>query len=274
MIWHICNLSLCKKTFPNIWKTGCITPLHKIGNSSDPLTVRPILILPCLGKVMEKLIHQQLYSCVDDNNLLCAQQSGFHKGYLTGNCLVNFLDEILCNTDWGAPSGVLYIDLWRAFDTVDHGILLDKLHAYGLKASAVSWFWSYLSDHLQVTKIKNTLPASQVVTCGVPQGSILGPLMFTLYVNDLPCQVVEGSSCLYANDTAILVSGLNSQEIERKLNSNLQHLAKWFADHKLSLNLSKCKYMIFGTRHQYDRIGHLSVKFVHLLQNHVAIFNT
>ena len=178
-----------------------------------------------------------------------------------GTCLVSFLDEIFCSVDRGIPSGMLYIDLRKAFDTVDHGILLDKLHAFRLKASTVSWFRSYLSHPYQVTKINNTLSSPQLVTCGVPQGSILGPLLFTLYVNNLPCQIIEGSSYLYADDTAILVNGLNSDDIEFKLNNNLQRLARWFMDNKLSLNLHKCKYMIFGTRHQQECIDNSNVRY-------------
>ena len=125
-----CNLSIRKKTFPEIWKTGCITPSHRNGENSGPSNFRPISSLPCLGKILEKLIHRELYSYLDINNLLSAQQSGFRKGYSTGTCLINFLDEIFCNIELGVPSRVLYIDLRKAFDTVDHTIFLDKVHAY------------------------------------------------------------------------------------------------------------------------------------------------
>ena len=142
IITHICNLSINTKVFPSIWKTSKITPLHKTGDNSNPTNFRPISILPCMGKILEKLVHHQLYSYLDGQNLLSQQQSGFRKGYSTGTCLVNFLDEIFSGIDTGVPSGVLFIDLRKAFDTVDHSILLDKLHSYGLKSTAVGWFSS------------------------------------------------------------------------------------------------------------------------------------
>ena len=145
VILHLCNLSIRNKCFPNSWKTATITPLHKKGDHSDPTNFRPISILPCVSKILEKIIHCQLYKYLTDHNILTPQQSGFRKGHSTGTCLINFLDEIYQSIDNGVPCGVLFVDLRKAFDTVDHEILLQKLHLYGIRPSAVNWVESYLS---------------------------------------------------------------------------------------------------------------------------------
>ena len=138
---------------------------------------------------------------------------------------------------------------------MDHGILLEKLHSYGLKFPAVTWFKSYLSNRHQITKVNNHRSSPCKVTCGVPQGSILGPLLFTLYVNDLKCQVNQGTCHLYADDTAVTFSGLDGEELEMKLHNSIVKLADWFKLNKLSLNLEKCKVMCFGKRFQCERVG-------------------
>ena len=151
VILHICNISISKKCFPDLWKTATITALHKKGDHSDPTNFRPISILPSVSKILEKIIHTQLYKYLTDNNTSSTQQSGFRKGHSTGTCLVNFPDKIYQSIDEGVPCGVLFVDLCKAFHTVDHSILLHKLRLYGLKLSAVSWICSYLTNRFQIT---------------------------------------------------------------------------------------------------------------------------
>ncbi len=205
VILHICNLSIPTKRFPELWKTATTTPLHKKGNHSDPTNFRPISILPCVSIIIEKIVHTQLYDSLTDNSILTPQQSGFHKGYSPGTCLVSFLDEIFQNIDEGVFSS----------------------------------------------------PNS--VTCGVPQGSVLGLLLIMLYVNNLPNEIVDGSSYLYADDTAISVCGTTGTEIEAKLIINLQQLHSWFNMNKLSLNLEKSQVMLFSTSHQLQKLGTVAV---------------
>ena len=141
---------------------------------------------------MEKCIHIQLYDYLDKNSLLSPQQSGFRKSFSTRTCLINFLDKIFCNTSTSA-SRVQFIDLRKAFNTVDRSTLLSTLHAYGLKYPVVSWLKSYLEGRQQVTKVNNHISSTYNVSCGLPQGSILGPFLFTIYVNDLPDSIHSGS---------------------------------------------------------------------------------
>ena len=192
VLLHICNISIQMRTFPTSWKIGCITPLHKSGDTINPDNFRPISVLPCLGKMLERLVHNQVYGYLTSHNLLSPRQSGFRKGYSTGTCLIDFLHDIYSNIDEGHASGVLFLDLKKAFDVVDHQILLEKLKYLGFRESAVNWFGSYLKDRQQVTKLGGKLSNKNTVTHGVPQGSILGPLLFSLYVNDLPNVTTSG----------------------------------------------------------------------------------
>ncbi len=206
VILHICNISIESNTFPDCWKTACITPLHKEGNTIDPTNFRPISVLPCLGKLLERLVHNQVYGYLTANGILSPNQAGFRKGYSMGTCLIEFLHHIYSNIDAGRVSGVLFLDFSKAFDTVEHDIMISKLRHLGFKASSTSWFRSYLTDRQQVTKIDDELSGPAAISHGVPQGSILGPVMFSLYVNDLPEALRDCHISLYVDNTAVAAS--------------------------------------------------------------------
>ncbi len=146
------NLSIRTQTFPDIWKSAQITPLHKSGSTSQPDNYRPISVLPIFSKLLERSIHNQLYSCLTVSGALSDQQSGFRKGHSTTTCLAEFLDVVYNNMDKGKYTGVLFLDLRKAFDTVDHEILLFKLESVGLGISFVNYIENYLSDRLQARK--------------------------------------------------------------------------------------------------------------------------
>ena len=205
--------------------------------------------------VLEKVIHLQLYTYITDMNIISNGQSGFRKGHSTGTCLLDFLDNIFTNVDKGVPSGVLFLDLRKAFDTVDHEVLLSKLKHIGVRNSSVEWFRSYLDGRSQVTKVNGEISSSAFVTCGFPQGSILGPLLFLIYINDLPIALHELKTNLYADDTAVTISDSNPEILERKLNDALKIIMNWFAVNKLSLNRKKSKIMYFGTRGQLSKLA-------------------
>ena len=257
---HIFNLSISKGIFPHQWKVGSITPLFKDGDTSSPSNYRPIPIIPIFGKILEHLIHSQLYKFYTNRNFFSACQAGFRKGYSTGTCLTDFLNEIYSNMDNRIPSGVLFLDLSKAFDMVNFEIMLHKLRLSGLKASTTRWFRSYLCSRSHVMKVRNSKSSQADVTCGVPQGSILGPLLFTAYINDLPECIPEVKVNLYADDTAITVSFKDPIEMEGKLNKSINRLSSWFSKNKLSLNIKKSKLMLFGTQSQIEKLGNLVVQ--------------
>ena len=192
------------------------------------------------------------------NRIKCLTE--VQEEHSTGTCLVGFLDHIFQNMDRGCPSGVLFLDLSKAFDTVNHEHLLSKLRKLGFKWKAVNWVASYLYNRSQVTKVGNDISSARNVLCGVPQGSILGPLLFTLYVNDLPSNISLVTISLYADDTAIVVSGHDAASLKDHLQTVMSELILWFGYNRLSLNLKKSKNMIFGTNAQVGSLGDISIQ--------------
>ncbi len=166
IILHICNLSISQSEFPSPWKIGCVTPLHKSGDLISPNNYRPISVIPCLGKLLKRLIHNRTTAYLTRYNLLSLRQSGFRKGYSTGTCLIDFLHHIFTNMDKRCASGKLFLDLQKAFDTVHHGILVDKLCLLGFHDRSVEWFVSYLSNRKQVTKVNGVISDESEINFG------------------------------------------------------------------------------------------------------------
>ena len=211
-------------------------------------------------KVLERAVHDQLYLFLADQNLLTPNQSGFRKQHSTGTALLHILDIMQRDIDGGKCCGVLFLDLKKAFDTVDHQILLEKMVSYGVEGNALQWFDSYLSNRQQRTLINDSLSEPKLVTCGVLQGSKIGPLLFILYINDLPDRILHCKVFLYADDTALYYAADNSRTIEDVLNTEMQNVSDWFMTNKLTLNSKKTKAMIFGTSKRLKAIPPLDIR--------------
>ena len=203
----------------------------------------PTSILPTLSKILERAVHSQLYEYLNSNNFLSNMQFGFRQKRLMVSALTNFTDEILHNMEKGKFCGVVFLDLRKAFDTVDHEILVTKLSKLGINQSTLQWFQSYLSNRKQRTSCGNELSDSLPITVGVPQGSILGLLLFIIYIDNLPTTVTYSKILLYADDTVIYCYNSNLQDLEKELNEDLLIIAKWLNDNKLTINLEKTKCM-------------------------------
>ena len=162
------------------WKKAKVTPLFKSGNRDDPGNYRPISVLLGLSKTLERLIQRQLTTYLNEHNILCKYQSGFRKKHSTETSATFFADEILMNMDAGLVTGAVFVDLSKAFDTVDHDILLKKLEHYGVCGNSLLWFQDYLSNRTQLVNNENQLSEELQIKSGVPQGSILGPILFVL----------------------------------------------------------------------------------------------
>ena len=187
---------------PTEWKKVKVTPLHKSGTKDDPRNYRPIFVLAVVSKVIERLIHKQLARYFDEHNLLCKSQSGFRRMHSTETAVTYFADEILMNMDKGLVTGSVFIDLAKAFDTVDHDILLSKLEYYGVRDESLPWF-NYFLERKQFMCIGSQISEELAVTSGKPHQSILGPLLFIVYINELPHCVKHCSVNMYADDTAV-----------------------------------------------------------------------
>ena len=173
-------------------------------------------------------------------------QFGFRRARSTALALTQFTDEMLSNMDKGLVNGIVFIDLKKVFDTVDHVILLGKLKSLGLSNNNLEWFHSYLSSRYQKTVIGQAFSTSRKVSIGVPQGSILGPLLFAIYINDLPKVLQNTKVTLFADDTALYCSSQSARDLQTMLNQDLDRLAQWLYEHKLTLNVSKSKFMLIG----------------------------
>ena len=193
-----------------------------------------------------------------DRNLIYDFQSGFRKGFSTDTCLIHLTDYIRSQNDKGNVVGMVLLDLQKAFDTVDHAILLMKLYSSGLGQDMLRWFKSYLSDRRQLVDVSGTFSSTANISCGVPQGSILGPLLFLVYVNDMSA-VVQNKLLLYADDSAILVSGKDIPTVEKALSEDLLSVSHWLVDNKLSLHLGKTESIVFGSKQKLRSQSSLNI---------------
>ena len=178
------------------------------------------------------------------NNILVEQQSGFRPQHSTETTLLSSTNEWLYNMDRGLLSGVLFLDLKKAFDTVDHHILLSKLKLYGIRGNSLKWFDSYLKGRNQICSVNGKLSSAREIGCGAPQGSNLGPILFLLYINDLPNCLESTKANLFSDDTNLSCKGLSPHEIETKLKKDIENVHRWLTANKLSLNMKKIEFML------------------------------
>ena len=211
---------------------------------------RPISVLPLVSKVFEKIIYHQLYDYFQENRLLNTYQSGFRSMPSTTTALLETTNNWSINIDNGLLNGVLFIDLKKAFDTIDHEILR-KLANYGVDPNALRFFASYLCNRSQKCTVNGALSSASKLTFGVPQGSILGPLFFLIYINDLPNCLDKSCAKMFADDTNITVLGCTFAELEQATNSELSNLYSWLKANKLSLNIAKTDFMVVSSRQKF-----------------------
>ena len=256
---HICNRSLSERIFPTKWKRSKIIPIHKSGNKKSANNYRPISILPSVSKILERLVQVQLTNYLKSNDILSEAQSGFRKNHSTISALIKVTDDWLTAIDQGLLTGAVFIDLRKAFDTVDPSILLKKLSNVGVSDNCLSWFQSYLTGRRICTVINSSTSEESSIDYGVPQGSILGPLLFVIYIDDLVEHLEQCSVHLYADDTVIYFSNKDVHVIESVLNSELQNIFNWLGSSKLSLNCKKTVCMLFGSQGMIKKCNQLRI---------------
>ncbi len=240
---HTINLSFNTSNVPSAWKVAKVTPVYKAGDCENTNNYRPISVLTVVSKIVERYVHGLLYDFFNDLNLITA---GCRKCHSTATALIKIYDDFLKGFDNGNFVGAVFIDLRKAFDTVDHGILLKKLVAYGVEGRELEWFKSYLSNRIQQIDFKQTLSDVQTVTIGVPQGSILGPVLFIIFMNDA-LDAIKQILDLYADNTNLQASDPDLSVLEQRLNEDLECLSKWQNENRLVLNTDKTVCMILST---------------------------
>ena len=230
-------------TFPSILKYAKVIPLYKTGPKHLVNNYRPISLLSPIAKVFEKLLYVRLENFFSCKKVINNQQFGFRKGYSTELAIIDVHNRIIKNTDNGYYTCCIFLDLSKAFDTVNYLILLEKLYAYGIRGSMHSLLKSYLSNRKQFTWCNDTKSENSTIVCGVPQGSTLGPLFFSLYVNDLPTHTNFNIN-LFADDTVLTMKDKSLLKLQETVNCELAIVDDWMKLNRLSLNYSKSTYFI------------------------------
>ena len=242
---------------PRQWKQANVTPVPKCKNCTTLSHFRPISVLPVLSKVFERVLYDQMVSHLVGNSLLTPHQSGFRSGYSTQNVLLFVTDKWLRAIDQGKYTGAVFLDLAKAFDTVDHAILCSKLEFYGFQGKSYELLCNYLSDRQQRVLFNNNLSNWGSVTIGVPQGSILGPLLFVLYINDLPSVVSHSILDLYADDAELHFSHSDLSVVQTQLQLDLNAIVKWINSSRLCLNGVKSNVLLIGSQQRLS--GKISI---------------
>ena len=241
----VINKSITDSTVPLNYKTARVIPLYKKGSPSDCGNYRPVSLLSALSKILEKVICKQLNEYLEKNNLLCQDQFGFRRKCQTTHVVQKLLNEVSDNANNNEVTIATYLDLSKAFDCIQYDKLYTKLYYLGFDNRTIEWFKSYLSQRKQLTDLDGTHSDWEEVTLGVPQGSILGPILFLLYVNDINNSDKNANFDKFADDTTVLTKGKTIEEASEKMNSSMKNIHLWFAQNKLNLNPTKTRYSIF-----------------------------
>ena len=251
---ELINKSFMTSTFPGLFKQARVTPIFKSGCQKDPNNYRPISVLPVLSKIFEKVACRQLYSYFEYFSLFTKAQFGFREGVSTSHAIINKLQFVYDNLDNGDLVLSIFLDFRKAFDCVDHMILISKLSKYGIRGIALDWFKSYLSDRYQCVAINNSLSEPKPVSCGVPQGSILGPLLFLIFINDFPNSSQHFHFTLFADDSTLScrIPDSSTDIIKNTIERELQSVSNWVNSNKLVINAKKSNFMIFSYRKKFD----------------------
>lgn len=254
---HIINACLSEGTFPTELKLARVSPIHKKGDINDPGKYRPISNIPVIAKIMESVLKARLFSFLSPD--FCTTQFGFLPKRSTIQAISNIVNDIHKAFEAGEMIDAIFADLSKAFDSVNHAKLLSKLYYYGVRGIALDMFTSYLTNRRQIISFNGKLSRTEKVSSGVPQGSILGPLLFVVYINDLPSNITTADTYLYADDTTFIGRDLNNREA-------MEEAEKWFQCNNLLLNEGKTETLTFNHR-LYLEDNHVKFLGVYLEPN-------
>ena len=261
IITRLINSSFELSVFPKAWKTAEVIPIPKDRNSDEPSCNRPISLIPTLCKVCERLAHKQFVDLLTENNKLSTHQNGNRKLHSTETALIYVTDELLKAVDEKSISILVLLDMSKAFDSLNHNILLSKLRRLGLASHCLSWFSSYLSDRTQRVRYGDAVSHMLTLTHGVPHGSILGPVLFTTYIDGLINLVTHSQVSCYVDDSQLYLKFQvsNVHNAVPTVNADLQEICKWCARNSLLLNPDKTKLMVVGLPQLTKQLPPISV---------------
>ena len=251
----IINQSLRTGIFPDKLKIAKVIPIYKNSDENVFGNYRPISLLPAISKVFERVAFEQLFQYFQENKLIYVSQYGFRKDHSTESAVIELVDRLHNEIDKGETPFVVFIDLSKAFDTLDHEIMLSKLESYGITNTALSWFRNYLTNRTQYVAYDDEVSSCQYIHTGVPQGSVLGPLLFLIYMNDISKVSEIFCSILFADDTSLAspicafsmgTHNPTNKTISDNINRELSKITEWLAANKLALNVKKTKFMMFS----------------------------
>ena len=263
---HLINSSLKSQQFPSAWKKAKVVPIPKPGDLTNVSNFRPISLLPAPGKVLEKVVHTKLENYLEEEELLTDYQFGFRKGRSTLHAVTQLLDHVNLNLNRRIPTVALFIDFRKAFDCLQYPTLLEKLNNLSLGQTTINWIGNYLTDRSQTTFANGCLSPPLNTKQGVPQGSILGPLLYILYANDIPDSITESEYAFYADDTVLYTSSKNVDAAIARIQRDLNRLLEWCARNSIHINPQKTKYMIFSSRELGSAHSPLKLNDVYLEQ--------
>ena len=258
-ITYMMNLSVKTSIFPKAWKKALVIPIPKSGNLTQVQNYRPISLLPLPGKILEKLVHKQLENYIETNSLLVDTQHGFRKKHSTIHSVEQLTNYIEKKMNRGMTTLATFVDFRKAFDCVQHPVLLKKLSSLGINNSTIRWFTSYLTDRKQRVLANNVYSSYQTVTQGVPQGSVLGPLFYILYANDISDTIINCKVAMYADDTVLYTADSNFEDSMRKMRSDVQALSSWCGENGIRMNTDKTKTMSFGSAKKLKKLPPLCI---------------
>ena len=246
---HVMNLILQTGIVPVDFKHAVVAPIFKSGAKQELDNYRPVSVLPICSKIFEKSVHRQVSEYLEEKELLSSTQFRFRKKRNTELAATLLLDKIRDNTDKGHMTGAIFIDLSKAFDTLSHGQIVESLSSYSIYGTELELFTNYLFNRTQSVRVGPEISNPEKITRGVPQGSILGPLLFLITFNDIATVLKHSNIITYADDTVIYFSGKSKESIQDRLQSDFNAIADWMESMDLVTNMKKGKteVMLFGT---------------------------
>ena len=248
VLLDIFNKVISTKSFPESWKIATVIPLPKVDNPKSPSELRPISLLPKIGKIMEKIIHTQIKDYLEDQHLLLLQQHGFRKSHSTQSASAKCVDDIMLGLDRGEGMMAVFLDIKKAFDTINHQILLRKLEKMSIGPNTISLLKDYLNNRKQRVLYNNIFSDELSLVTGIPQGSTLGPMLFLIYINDLPDVLLYSNCLLFADDT-VLYLGKKEYDIAcTEMQLDLDAVHAWCNNNRITLNQAKTQYIRFSYR--------------------------